>query len=286
MKARNKITRWVSVIGVVFILAIFSSLIEPAEGAPGKAVLVSPSGTIEGSTIAFTWKRVPGATWYYLFINDSTGIKVKSWYTAGQVGGASGGNNCSVILSTELVGTGQWWIQTWNNDGNGQWSDAMTFTVSDTAPTWHQILPSNDGTPCNSSRFKCVMNNEAVLDRETGLVWERSPNTTTTEWITAIHTAPGKTIGNRLGWRLPTVEESLTLVDPTQSDPVLPNGHPFTNVNTSERYWTATTYVNDPAGALSVRFLDGSYAFQTKSSVFNLVWHVRGGYGYNSQLTW
>ena len=40
------------------------------------------------------------------------------------------------------------------------------------APTWHQILPAAD-------RFKLVMNsNAAVLDRETGLVWEKSPDAT------------------------------------------------------------------------------------------------------------
>jgi hypothetical protein len=36
------------------------------------------------------------------------------------------------------------------------------------SPTWHQLLPPAD-------RFVLVMGDEAVLDRETGLVWERTP---------------------------------------------------------------------------------------------------------------
>jgi hypothetical protein len=248
-------------------LAIFSSLIEPAEGAPGKAVLVSPSGTIEGSAIAFTWKRVPGATWYYLWINDSTGNKVKSWYTAEQVGGASGGNNCSVILGTELVGTCQWWIQTWNNDGPGPWSAAMTFTVSDTAPTWHQILPSNDGTRCNSSRFKCVMNNEAVLDRETELVWERSPDTTTRIWTDACTHCYQREVANRKGWRLPTIEELASLVDNDNSSQALPTGHPFINVQ-SYYYWSSTTDAGSTGYAWHVHFGSGyvSNGFKTPNN--------------------
>ena len=137
-----------------------------------------------------------------------------------------------------------------------------------------------------SSRFKLVLNKEAVYDKETGLVWERNPSPVPLEWITAIDQAPNRIVGERKGWRVPTVEELLTLIDPTRADPALPSGHPFGNVAIfPERYWTATGYVNDPSAALTVRFDDGIVFFGLKNSVFHRVWLVRGGHGYDSRFT-
>ena len=47
------------------------------------------------------------------------------------------------------------------------------------------------------------------------------------------------TTGGRKGWRLPSVHEMASLVDPNASNPALPLGHPFANVQ-SEIFWTAT----------------------------------------------
>ena len=60
----------------------------------------------------------------------------------------------------------------------------------------------------------------AVLDRETGLVWERSPSMELTTWHVAhVRCNEFVTLGSRLGWRLPTVNELASLVDPGRSDP-------------------------------------------------------------------
>ena len=103
-------------------------------------------------------------------------------------------------------------------------------------PAWYQKLPA-------AERFQLVPDDAAVLDKETGLVWEKSPDTTTRTWATASAYAYSKTVGGRKGWRLPTVEELASLVDPT-TIPVLPSGHPFTNVR-SGHYWSATTTAGD-----------------------------------------
>ena len=95
------------------------------------ATLVSPSGTITTNTPTYVWKAVSNSTWYYLWVGDSAANKIQKWYTATEVGCASGTGTCSVTPSIGLAaGAAQWWIQTWNEAGYGPWSDAMSFTVA------------------------------------------------------------------------------------------------------------------------------------------------------------
>ena len=93
-------------------------------------------------------------------------------------------------------------------------------------------------------RFKVLrqFDGAAVLDKETGRVWEQSPSTDTFCW-TASASCPGTglapdalsycyqlQVGGRKGWRVPTIEELASLVDISQGSPTtpaLPAGHPF-----------------------------------------------------------
>jgi Protein of unknown function (DUF1566) len=112
-------------------------------------------------------------------------------------------------------------------------------------PSWDQTLPS-------STRFIVLsnMNSEAVLDRETGLVWQRTPAVPPAgEWwqLSSARCASART-GGRLGWRLPTMQELSSLIDPTAtSGPPLFPGHPFVGVQPVAAYWTATSADADSA---------------------------------------
>jgi hypothetical protein len=98
---------------------------------PGKATLISPSGTISTTAPPYSWNAVAGSTWYYLYVNDSTGTKISTWYSKEQAGCSDGTGTCTVSPGTVLAaGSGVWWIQTYGSNGNGPWSNGMAFSVS------------------------------------------------------------------------------------------------------------------------------------------------------------
>jgi hypothetical protein len=76
-------------------------------------------------------------------------------------------------------------------------------------PSWNKVINTPD-------RFRVLsaFNGEAVLDKETGLVWERSPHTKPLDWDAAKQLCYRKNVGGRQGWRLPAIHELASLVDP------------------------------------------------------------------------
>jgi len=161
-------------------------------------------------------------------------------------------------------------------------------------PSWDQQLSA-------STRFTVLSNwvdaqhpsgGAAVLDRETGLVWEQSPSTTPLPWGQPGASFFGRAqyhcndlnVGNRKGWRLPTLQELASLVDPSvpSPGPTLPGGHPFSNVQSG--YWSATTDDTNSSFALIVSFYFGVVGSFSKDDTLNIrAWCVRGGQGVDPQ---
>jgi hypothetical protein len=148
---------------------------------------------------------------------------------------------------------------------------ALAWAVSSNGPyyampAWDQKLPA-------STRFVVLTdwNSEAVLDRNTGLVWETSPQTATSTWSVARENCANKSVGNQKGWRLPSFPELSSLIDPSVAapGPTLPPGHPFTNVQ-SASYWSASTNADAPTNAwfFDVGLVNnGNKAFTSTSGV-------------------
>jgi hypothetical protein len=127
------------------------------------------------------------------------------------------------------------------------------------------VTQNRDKALPTAQRFVILpaFNSDAVLDKETGLVWEKSPQTTTARWSVARRTCIEKTVGGQKGWRLPSLPELSSLVDPSVAPPgpTLPPGHPFLAVQ-SNVYWTAAKVAEDPTGAWGVHFgLGGGTTF-------------------------
>ena len=146
-------------------------------------------------------------------------------------------------------------------------------------------------------------NNQVVLDRETGLLWEQAPFCSDTPngcanfdfHQNALFHCNNRIVGNRLGWRLPTIQELLTLIDPSTAG--LPAGHPFfgglppsEGILTAD-FWSATEFENNvdvstfawfanffPGNASEFAQVDSKF-----SSIGHFVWCVRSGEAVNPQ---
>jgi hypothetical protein len=144
---------------------------------------------------------------------------------------------------------------------------------------WDQVLPA-------ATRFAVLADfgGAAVLDKETGLVWEQSPATTTHTWSAARFQCRGRTTGGRRGWRLPSVHELASLVDPSVAPPgpTLPASHPFANFQAFAHHWSASTDAENPALAWNVLFSFGTVDTAFKINTF-LIWCVRGGHNDGSE---
>ncbi len=124
-----------------------------------------------------------------------------------------------------------------------------------------------------------------VTDNMTSLIWLQDANFVggTRDWTTALTDA--NTLANGSGglndgssagdWRLPNVRELSSLTDFSQSNPALPSGHPFVNVQ-SAGYWSSTTYALNTSNAWGVNMNDGDVENINKAFTV-YVWPVRGG---------
>jgi hypothetical protein len=137
---------------------------------------------------------------------------------------------------------------------------------------WDQVLPA-------ATRFVVLQDfaNAAVRDYETGLVWEHTPAMTFNSWYTGRDACINKNVGGRKGWRLPSLPELASLVDPSVDapGPTLTPGHPFLAVQ-SGGYWSASTNAENPTHAWFAEFFSGGVDTSFKTDVHR-VWCVRGG---------
>ncbi len=125
----------------------------------------------------------------------------------------------------------------------------------------------------------------AVLDNNTGLVWEQAPAADLHAWVPANAYCVRKTIGGTVGWRSPSVVELKSVQDPSLPAPFVP-ASAFTIAPDATSpgvhlayYWSATTSAENNTGAWVVSFLHGGIGSDSKSGPTSppYAWCVRGG---------
>jgi len=85
----------------------------------------------------------------------------------------------------------------------------------------------------------------AVLNLETGLVWDRCWDFNPRSWTVANDHCASRNVGGRFGWSLPMREQLASLLDTTGLVRNLPNGHLFTLLP-GDIVWSATTHASNP----------------------------------------
>jgi Protein of unknown function (DUF1566) len=147
-------------------------------------------------------------------------------------------------------------------------------------PSWDQTLACATLATCPRFVVLSNMNSDAVLDRETGLVWERTVNTSLFSRAEADNKCTVVATGGRQGWRVPAAPELRSLIDPSNTSPSLPAGHPFVGVafGLFDNYWTSTPAIDPlvPGTILAVRFSHGDMNANLGPQASANVWCVRG----------
>lgn len=131
-----------------------------------------------------------------------------------------------------------------------------------------------------------AFDDEAVLDKETQLVWQRA-STGVIFWTygdaTGSHesTCLQAATGGRKGWRIPSIHELNSLF----VNGVLPAGHPFINIKTGlgEHYWSSTLKQDEPGVAYGVDFNGAGTNIVRLASGPARLWCVRGPGGDSSR---
>jgi hypothetical protein len=97
-----------------------------------------------------------------------------------------------------------------------------------------------------------VPDGDTVQDRLNGYVWQRSTDDQGYAWEEAQGYCAGQAIGGQSGWRLPAIEELMTIIDYERYDPALSknvwqNPRPF-------NYWSSTSWASATGNAWLVKF--------------------------------
>jgi hypothetical protein len=168
-------------------------------------------------------------------------------------------------------------VSTLSLGGQAQTPQAPVVATGFYYPTasWMLTVPG-------ASRFIVLSNlaSAAVLDIETGLVWEKSPSTASQTLSQANFHCLGLGVGGRMGWRLPTAHELTSLLDPSLAGigpPALPVGNPFTQVS-GGAYWALDRDMPPFANESNqiIVFLDDGVINTTNASSTARDWCVRG----------
>ena len=136
----------------------------------------------------------------------------------------------------------------------------------------------------NAPRFQLLapFGNQAVLDRETGLVWERGPGAVAAvNWSNAHERCNRLVVSNRMGWRVPTIQELTSILSIGFPNNMEPN-NPFVLPPNNQLIWSSTASAINANNAWATSLLGPLVSNVPKTSLARS-WCVRFRQGTDTQ---
>jgi hypothetical protein len=180
-------------------LSAYQPIVIAGKNSPVPADLLAPSSTISDTRPLMQWAKVDDSSWYRLWIADRSDCVLDQWYRAENI---CQGSTCNVRLDQDLEsGEYEWRIQTWNPQGDGEWSQGKLFSVS----------PKNGGlyTYLTDDQNGTYENVYVTIDE---ILVHQADNGTQGGWYTAAE------VGNAT-FDLITLQDTSTLLDVTEEIP-------------------------------------------------------------------
>ena len=153
---------------------------------------------------------------------------------------------------------------------------AMIFTgTAITCANTGQDGDLQKGVTWPNPRFTVDGTGLCITDNLTGLMWVRTPDSTTRTWAIALTYADGLSLCGYTDWRLPNVNELESLINAGETNTATwLNAQGFSNVQ-ANYYWSSTTYASSTTLGWAVMW-DGYVAADVETATL-YVWPVRAG---------
>lgn len=144
----------------------------------------------------FSWDALDSATYYQLWVQDTTGIVSQRWFKVGSYPTLSctnpfpGPSRCSIRPGIDLeLGLVRWWVRGWNAEPAGEWSSEQTFTLDNfTVPAVSVVPVSNsesnpagNGTTVRTVSVRCP--SRSVVAGGDCQVQEFNSNHSQLDWV-------------------------------------------------------------------------------------------------------
>jgi hypothetical protein len=160
--------------------------------------------------------------------------------------GVEGGSKTAELTVAELK-------ERYSRNQDGTITDVITGEIK------KRFVDNGDGT---------------VTDLYSNLMWLKSPKQVALKYEDAVEYCENLKYKDYEGWRLPTKQEWLAIMDKTRQNPSLPPGHPFVNIPTQTGYWSKTKHRFGPLYVWQVTLWYGKAGHLSKRKYGN-VWPVR-----------